>query len=114
MPITAFDQFKLFCSGRFDDLSQAECYFNGVIVARDLEVALVLYKKAANNGLKGAYYKIGLIYQQQAGREQESAEAYYRAVLEGDLLAEGGLKDLAESWISHSFSSFRAFGSYRR
>lgn len=43
MPYTTADRFRLFIAGKRDDISQADCYMEGVIVERNPEVALMLF-----------------------------------------------------------------------
>lgn len=69
----------------------------GVIVERNPEVALMLYKRAADTHQPGANFKVGLFFHHRPGRDTEAAEAYYQAFFEGDLRAEVAIQALIDS-----------------
>ena len=94
MPKTVSNQISLYLKGKRNALQQAECYYRGLYVERDIAVAEELYRQAARENLPGAHFRLGLFYHHQAGRDEAAAKAYFNAFLDGELRAKIALLEL--------------------
>ncbi|HYF97778.1 MAG TPA: hypothetical protein VD770_02230, partial [Coxiellaceae bacterium] len=93
MPQTLANSLRLYALGKRDLLSQADCYWRGLHVERDENLALELCQEAAHLQQPGASFRLAQYYQHMNQYDQ-ALEYYYQAYQEGNLLAKAAVQSL--------------------
>jgi TPR repeat protein len=77
MPHTFLTQIRLHLFGIHNDFSRGECYEFGRHVEKNIDTALIFYRRAMRSGDARAYFRLGKWYDGQQDSDQKAAQAYY-------------------------------------